>query len=659
MSALFAAMAAGATAVILLCGPFPGNWAVNVACTAVMLWIMAVLAGLFPAFATEAGLRRAGWLWQALSPAAMLPAMEWLHAGPPLYFSAGTALAVVLYAAMIWALFALSGRSRLAQIAVAAFWWILALTNCVKIALRGTPLVPWDIYALDTALDVLGGYAFPITWARACSGLYFALFCAVSARLPARWNALLFRPPRRRRARAAALLAALGAKALLLWATLDVGSPIYLNLAVNNWALSEAYRMHGFTTAMLNNCKQLIIVRPADYAPERVRAALEAAIPPAPPAVMAAPPVNILVIMNESFADLQTVVGFSTDGPVLEGFRRLYADTLHGTLHTSVYGGGTSVTEFEVLTASTLAFLPPDSSPYVQYMQPSRRNGYSLAGRLKSMGYRTLAVHPADARNWNRDRTYPLMGFDAFLSLDDMPDRDGPGSLLRGHYRDDALYARLLRILGEKPAGEKLFIHCVTMQNHGGYEMPLRVASDLRVRRLGGKPDRALDNYLTLANLSGDALCGFLEELSALDEPTLVLFFGDHPPITARPLVEDCTGEDWWEGDLTRRMPLFETPFLLWSNRPLPAADLGDLSPEDLGPLLMQVAGLPLNAYQRLVAEAGARWPVLTAQGARNAEGAVCSVEDALRDDPLLRDYQAAQYNLLFDTVHKLDALFE
>lgn len=63
-----------------------------------------------------------------------------------------------------------------------------------------------------------------------------------------------------------------------------------------------------------------------------------------------------------------------------------------------------------------MAFLPNGSIPYQQYIK-SRTP--SLAGYLKSLGYATYAQHPYQASGWNRDKVYPLLGFD---NLDFMED---------------------------------------------------------------------------------------------------------------------------------------------------------------------------------------------------------------------------------------------
>ncbi len=656
---LLALLGAAAFALYLWVAPRDGfgrvapMWIGNLCGSMLLLWAALLLCFAVPRGADARWRRRAAWLWMLLSPVAMVPLVEWLHDGPAMFASTGALISLLIYACMGWALFLLLGRSRPAQIAVAVLWWGLGLLSAVKTIYRGTPLVPWDIYALRTTVDVAGGYALPINARMVCTLLGLALYCAVCIRYPIRLR-------RRRGMRLTAAFAALCALGALCWAMVDAAAPIYINISTDNWYLPSVYKKEGFATALISNCKQLFIDRPAEYSLARVREELTGAEPVAPPAVMPERPVNIIIVMNESFADLQSVVPFETNRPLVDNLHALYGQSLHGTLSVSVYGGGTSTTEFEALTGNSAVFLPTESSAYVQYIQPALNNGYSIARQLRGLGYRTLAVHPADARNWSRDQAYPQLGFDEFLSLEDMPGKDAPENTLRDLYSDRALYDVLLGQLREKPAGEPLFLHCVTMQDHGYYDKTPTPGVEPRAYRTDGEPNAELDNYLTLLGISDAALGEFVRQLNALEEPTLLLFFGDHQPTVSRALVEDVRGEDWFEaGDAGRRMALYRTPFFIWSNRGLPAADLGEISPQYLGGLLMQVGGLPLSGYQRFLSALRAEWPTFTLQGAVDAQGNIRLVDEAMAESQALRTYEAAQYNLLFDVWRKMGKLFE
>ncbi|MCL2811906.1 MAG: LTA synthase family protein [Clostridia bacterium] len=624
-------------------------WKSNLLGSAALLWLMLTLLFLYPRHATPQGKRRATRLWMAAAPVVVVALVEWLHIGPIMFASTGTAIAALLFAAMMVLIFALCGRSRPAQIFVAILWWALALASNIKTAFRGTPLVPWDVYALSTAMDVVGGYTPHITREMIGSFVGLALYCVVCWRYPLRIERLA------RQGIALVLsLVVLGGMGTSL---LMPASPLYIHIPTNNWVLSTAYRHQGFATALIANFKQLMVTRPSEYDPEVVRELLAQAQAPVFPNVMPELPINIVVIMNEAFADLEALAEFEINRPVYPNLRALSEVGMQGRVNLSVFGGGTSITEFELLTGHSAAFLPAESAPYVQFLQPSRHNGYSLAWLLKGQGYKTLAVHPAEPGNWKRDEVYPLLGFDDFLSLRDMPGWDDPANNLRGMYTDAALYDELLRLLREKPVGQRLFIHCITMQNHGGYLQPEFDAIQPRIDLVCPNNDplaKEISNYLTLAGLSDWALGEFAMALEELEEPTLLLFFGDHQPTVSRLLTRWAEGSDRWFAEPEARAELFVTPLLIWSNKGLTPTDIGDTSVQYLGVLLTQVAGLPLSDYQRFLAALSRQWPVFTAKAARDAAGVFHTSEEALSQSAALRSHQAIQYNLLLDDRHRL-----
>ena len=131
---------------------------------------------------------------------------------------------------------------------------------------------------------------------------------------------------------------------------------------------------------------------------------------------------NIIVVMDEAFSDLSVLGGFDTNTdymPFVHSLEKGNENTITGYLNTSVCGGNTADTEFEFLTGNTMAFLPNGSIPYQQYIK-SRTP--SLAGYLKSLGYATYAQHPYQASGWNRDKEYPLHGFDNLDFMEDYSD---------------------------------------------------------------------------------------------------------------------------------------------------------------------------------------------------------------------------------------------
>ena len=95
---------------------------------------------------------------------------------------------------------------------------------------------------------------------------------------------------------------------------------------------------------------------------------------------------------------------------------------------------------------------------------------------------------------------------------------------------------RSFSLYKEKETNQKLFTFCVTMQNHGGYSQ-----STLK----GYEPDVKLNyeteypeaqTYLSLARESDKAFQNLVEYFEKVDEPTMIVMFGDHWPKLERRL---------------------------------------------------------------------------------------------------------------------------
>lgn len=628
------------------------QWIINIIGCGALLWIALVLCLYVIFWGGSSRKGWAGWIWFGVAPLAMLPLVEWLHKGPLMFFTHGTVIAVAVCAAMTGVLFMLFGRSGPAQIVVAAFWWIISLINNQKISLRGSPLVPWDVFSAKTLLNVDVAQHTVVSPLMLATLIGLVLFAVTSGLCSVR-----VRGPWRRLAVGAASACGLWVLCLTL---IDPSMPFFVSYSGHGFGAAAEYEENGspggVTATLISNLRIMMVQKPERYDPEKLRVALRNSEEMPAPAVVEERPTNIIVIMNESFMDLSAVEGLETSQPMLPHLRALREESIHGMLHMSTIGGGTAQSEFEVLTGNASVFLVRDSIAYLQYIRQDAQNGYSMAQHLKGLGYRTVAIHPQDPSNYARDSAYPVLGFDTFLSRGMLGGWANPENFLREHYADAAMYEDMMALIREKREGEPLFQFAVSIQNHVPYMKTYALDASQEVTRANGESDDELDVVLTLMNISDTALHGFIETLRAWDEPTLVLFFGDHQP-SAEKLKEIMGGPEVSAED--RAYAMYRTPFLIWSNRGLPSVDVGDISTQYLGGLFMQVAGLPLSDYQRFLTNMRERWPVFSGKDIRDSQNNRISLDEAMEADPLIGDYAAAQYNLLFDRQSKQRDLFE
>ena len=66
---------------------------------------------------------------------------------------------------------------------------------------------------------------------------------------------------------------------------------------------------------------------------------------------------NVVVIMNETFSDLNVVNKIKTNKEVMPFINSLSENTIKGHMLVSVFGGGTSNSEYEFLTGNSVSSL--------------------------------------------------------------------------------------------------------------------------------------------------------------------------------------------------------------------------------------------------------------------------------------------------------------
>jgi phosphoglycerol transferase MdoB-like AlkP superfamily enzyme len=125
----------------------------------------------------------------------------------------------------------------------------------------------------------------------------------------------------------------------------------------------------------------------------------------------------------------------------------------------NAYGAYSMRTEFSMLTG-----LPPEVlGPWAfnPYMLAARRRLWSLAWFFRDLGYATLCLHPYHKRFFGRDKVMPNLGFQRFLSLEDL------GAMERfGPYVSDAALGR--KIVEELEGAQRpVFCFVITMEAHG------------------------------------------------------------------------------------------------------------------------------------------------------------------------------------------------
>lgn len=361
---------------------------------------------------------------------------------------------------------------------------------------------------------------------------------------------------------------------------------------------------------------------------------------------------NIIVIMNESFSDLRVLGEIETDVDYMPYIRSLTEDTIYGNLYVSPFGGNTVFSEFEFLTGNSMAMLSTESIPYTQYLNTAIETP-SLVSTLEAqeIPYSTVAIHPYSKSGYHRVDVYSSYGFDRFISVEDFPEYP----IYRKFMQDEDNYKKMVEILQEKEDDQPMFIFNVTMQNHGGYGERTDYIYQNPVHVTNLQVYSGVDEYLSCIKDSDVAIQGLLEYLAEIDEPTIVLFFGDHQPGLASDFYDSVYRKPNDMLNYDEVAHKFIVPFFVWSNY----EDYGGqyvegISTNYLSSLLMQLADLEPTDYQKFLLKLHEEYPVISAISVVDESGVVMPHTNVIENENY-HAYEMLEYNCIFEDDDRLN----
>lgn len=534
--------------------------------------------------------------------------------------------------ALYYPLCAVTARPALSCVVLHLLLGLWGAANYFVSVYRGSPVLPWDLTALGTAAAVSGSYDFTPTWRMVLALVLIALLAAALVLL--RRAGLLPLPRRRLPLRAGCLAAGL----LCLIPVLRPQLLGDFGVRTDVWDQAGAYRTGGTVAVFLRNTEFMSVEEPEGVTYERLSQIMSQVSPADTPQVGAERP-NIVAIMNESWADFEEFGQLSLTQSVTDFIRSL-DNAVWGHAYTSVFGAGTSASEFEFLTGNSMAFLPSGSIPYQQYILDESP---SLASLLRDQGYRTLAFHPGERTSWQRNQAYPLLGFQDFKCGEDM---DVPQEMAHGYVSDRSDFQQIIWEFEHKQAGEPLFLFNVTIQNHGSYTDPDYPAQVQLTDAPGAYP--MAEQYLTLVNETDQAFQLLVDYFSQYDEPTLIVMFGDHQPSVEQAFLDKAYGVVQDEMSMEQYMDKFRVPFVIWANYPLELEGPADTSLNFLGQYLLRYAGIESDSYGQYLWDLQTQLPAITFVGYLDPAGKAYSHLETNAYTEKILDYQRLQYDRLF-----------
>lgn len=459
----------------------------------------------------------------------------------------------------------LGQRTRGAAVIVLTVCFIYGIANYFLIQFKGQPVMPADLFALGTASAVSQGYVYSINDSVAVSYAAYALGLLII---------MFFPKVEINRKRVTTSLSAAVACTLLftVWfSTVNIEEDYESYFYMFRPQLS--YADYGSLLCFLSLVQQINPPVPDDFSSEEATGLLDSYEKVSDSDTSSADNPSVVVVMNETFSDLSIFdkLGETYSGP--EYYQSIDDAILKGDTYVSVLGGGTCNSEFEFLTGASMANLG-SAYPYMNYDLSSAGN---MARQLSELGYDTTAIHPDKATNWKRNIVYDDLGFDTFI---DESSFEG-AQTMRAFTRDKATYEVVLETL--ESSDDPQFIFDVTIQNHGGYSKGGIPRAQRVEAPIDGLDHPELNEYLSSLQQSDEDLRFLIEELSALDEPVILCFFGDHQPSIMNWLCEYLGYDDLKEAGLEEQQMFYRTPYMVWANYEVEESVVAALVEQQLG----------------------------------------------------------------------------
>ena len=331
-----------------------------------------------------------------------------------------------------------------------------------------------------------------------------------------------------------------------------ISKPVYslfdldTTAADNTFKLNEKFENNSFLAFFCQTASENLanrLTEPENYNDDTVAAMMNVNIDDAENTSFENKKPNVIMIMSEAYADFRRFED-QLDlniGDTYDGFDSVADQGYKGTAIVPTYASWTVRTEFELNFGLPVRSLNDPNMPQRLLLDRAQP---TIASYYKSWGYSTAYVHPFMGSFYSRQRVYANFGFDKLIFDEDFT---VPINYYGTYIDDQTVFNQIEKLINE--TDEPLFLHTTTMQNHQPYDQ-------------GENPEDEMGNYFQWISKTGTDFEAFINNLSDIDEPTIVFMIGDHyPSLKGENSVYDQLGMN---GD--NCSVLYEQPYILWSN---------------------------------------------------------------------------------------------
>ena len=370
-----------------------------------------------------------------------------------------------------------------------------------------------------------------------------------------------------------------------------VNSTVYFT----KWNQLNNYQQNGFLFGFITNLQNDLMIKNDHYTEANLQKIMDDYTKKAEDynesADLSQQP-NIITIVSESLSDPTVFNQLTFSEDPLPNLRQYLETYSSGHFLSPFKGNRTANVEFEYLVGFTNSLLLEGTIPFQQALS-SKPEIPSFISFMDQLDYTSVAIHPNNAAFYKRSQVYPALGFDEFLSIDKMKHLDYIDS--QKYVSDQSVFDELYAEL--EAADRPIFAYGLTMANHIAIFDKKFGENTIEVLDANGEHNTEMETYAEGLKQTDLALKEFITKIENYDEPTLVIFFGDHL-INFQSDIHEQHGYIEKDTDALRAKLFFETPLLIMSNMDdFQIENIDDVSPIFIAPLILRELNLPLSPF--------------------------------------------------------------
>ena len=139
----------------------------------------------------------------------------------------------------------------------------------------------------------------------------------------------------------------------------------------------------------------------------------------------------------------------------------------------------------------------------------------------------------------------------------------------------------------------------------------------------------------------------------------MVVFFGDHQPPLTNSFYEELYGKKLSERTTEEVLRQYAVPFFIWTNYDIQEEQDVVISPNYLGVLTAQLAGLPLTGFMNFLSQMYEELPAITPVGFVTAQGQFVEEEELTQEQQeWLHTYEILNYCGMVDLFDQARPMF-